>query len=77
MKISFKRKCEKFYIGKNKRLYEIRNIKNQFDKKSYLINSIILTEEEAIKIIKLFHKELMHIGINALSFEIERRGIYI
>ena len=55
-KISFKGKCNKFFIGENKRLYEIRKINTQFDKKSYIINSLILTEEEAVKILKLFQK---------------------
>lgn len=46
-------------------------------KNAYITNSIILTMEEAIKIVKLFHKEIMHFWINSLSFEIERRGLYI
>lgn len=56
LKISFKGKCNRFFIWENKRLYEIRKINTQFDKKSYIINSLILTEEEEVKIIKLFQK---------------------
>lgn len=38
---------------------------------------MILLEEEADKIIELFHRNLGHLGINRLIFEIEMRGIFI
>lgn len=59
------------------RVYESRKKNCLYDGKTYIFNTLILLEEEALDIINLFHRDLSHIGINLLQYEIERRGIFI
>ena len=59
------------------RLFKYRKILSNFDNKNYIIESMILLEDESKKIIEIFHEKLGHIGINRLIFEIERRGLFI
>ena len=58
-------------------LFKYRKILSNFDNKNYIIESMILLEDESKKIIEIFRVKLGHIGINRLIFEIERRGLFI
>ena len=75
-KNAFKKKCKKYYINKDKRLCKNIEIRNYFNNKKYIVNSIIILKEEKNTILESLHNGLGHIGIIRLLFEIEKRGFY-
>lgn len=76
-KTDYKRSIKTNFLNEDKRLYQYRKIISVFDNKIYIIKSMILLEDEITKIIKIFHQNLEHIGINRLIIEIEYRGLFI
>ena len=75
-KINFKRLIKDYYIDKNARLCKISNLINLFDNSISSIPVTIITNPEKNYILNVIHKNLGHLGINRLQYEIRRRGYY-
>ena len=58
-------------------LYQIRNLTNIFNGKSYIIKCLILFKSEAEIIIKYLHETLFHLGEKMLQYEIIRWVLYV